>query len=42
MLRRMIGEDVELKTLLDPALGRVKADPAEIQQAIMNLAVNRA
>jgi len=40
MLRRMIGEDVELRTILDPVLGRVKADPGQIQQAIMNLAVN--
>ena len=40
MLRRMIGEDVELRTILEPLLGRVKADPGQIQQAIMNLAVN--
>jgi PAS domain S-box-containing protein len=34
MLRRMIGEDVELRTILNPLLGRVKADPGQIQQAI--------
>ena len=34
MLRRMIGEDVELRTLLDPVLGRVKADPGQMRQAI--------
>ena len=40
MLRRLIGEDVKLRTLLDPSLGRVKADPGQIEQVIMNLAVN--
>jgi PAS domain S-box-containing protein len=40
MLRRLIGEDVELRTVLDPSLGRIKADPGQIEQVIMNLAVN--
>ena len=40
MLRRLIGEDVKLHTFLDPSLGRVKADPGQIEQVIMNLAVN--
>ena len=40
MLKRMIGEDIELSTVLDPALGRVKADPGQIEQVIMNLVVN--
>jgi PAS domain S-box-containing protein len=40
MLRRLIGEDVDLVTTLDPALGCVKADRGQIQQVIMNLAVN--
>lgn len=40
MLMRLIGEDVQLKTMLDPALGRVKADQGQIEQVIMNLAVN--
>jgi PAS domain S-box-containing protein len=40
MLRRLIGEDIDLITVLDPALGRVKADPGQIEQVIMNLAVN--
>jgi CheY-like chemotaxis protein len=40
MLRRLIGEDIELHTLLDPHLERVKADPGQIEQVIMNLAVN--
>lgn len=40
MLRRLIGEDIELATVLDPSLGRVKADPGQIEQVIVNLAVN--
>jgi len=40
MLRRLIGEDITLHTLLDPSLGRVKADLGQIEQVIMNLAVN--
>ncbi len=40
MLRRLIGEDITLITVLGPALGRVKADPGQIEQIIMNLAVN--
>jgi PAS domain S-box-containing protein len=40
MLRRLIGEDITLTTVLDPTLGQVKADPGQIEQVIMNLAVN--
>jgi two-component system, cell cycle sensor histidine kinase and response regulator CckA len=40
MLRRLIGEDIELITILDPDLDRVRVDPGQIQQVIMNLAVN--
>ena len=40
MLRRLIGEDIKLHTFLNPSLGRVKADPGQIEQVIMNLAVN--
>jgi signal transduction histidine kinase/CheY-like chemotaxis protein len=40
MLRRLIGEDVELETNLAPDLWRVKADPGQIEQVIMNLAIN--
>ncbi|MBN2467797.1 MAG: response regulator, partial [Deltaproteobacteria bacterium] len=40
MLRRVIGEDIELVTLLTEDLGRVNADPGQIEQVMMNLAVN--
>jgi signal transduction histidine kinase len=41
MLRRLIGEDlIQLCTVLDPNVGMVKADPGQIEQVIMNLAVN--
>jgi len=40
MLQRLMGEDIEQKIVLDPALGRTKADPGQIVQVIMNLAVN--
>jgi len=40
MLRRLIGEDIDLVTRIDQELGLVKADPGQIEQIIMNLAVN--
>jgi len=40
MLRRLIGEDVELCTMFDPDLGRVKADPSQFEQVVLNLAIN--
>jgi PAS domain S-box-containing protein len=40
MLLRLIGEDIELKTVPQAGLGRVKADPGQIDQVIMNLVVN--
>jgi len=40
LLRRLIGEDIELTTVLDPELGKVKADQGQLEQVVMNLAVN--
>lgn len=40
MLRRLIGEDVELVTIARSDLGAISADPGQVQQIIMNLAVN--
>jgi PAS domain S-box-containing protein len=40
MLGRLIGEDVNLVTRLDPFLGNVRADRGQLEQVIMNLAVN--
>jgi two-component system cell cycle sensor histidine kinase/response regulator CckA len=40
LLRKVIGEDITLITNLDPALQHISADPSQIEQVIMNLAVN--
>ena len=40
LLQRLIGENIELRVVLNPALGRVKADSGQLEQIIMNLAVN--
>ena len=40
MLRRLIGEDILLTAVLDPNISRVKVDPGQIEQVLMNLAVN--
>jgi PAS domain S-box-containing protein len=40
MLTRMIGEDIDLVMVPGPLLGAVRADPGQIDQVIMNLAVN--
>ncbi len=40
LFRRMIGEDVRLETVLRPLTGRVKADPGQLEQVLMNLVVN--
>ncbi|PYS49074.1 MAG: hybrid sensor histidine kinase/response regulator [Acidobacteria bacterium] len=40
MLRRLIGEDIDLKTALETQLGSIKADPGQIEQIIMNLVIN--
>jgi signal transduction histidine kinase len=40
MLPRLLGEDIAVSLALDPELGNVKADQSQIEQVIMNLAVN--
>jgi two-component system cell cycle sensor histidine kinase/response regulator CckA len=40
MLKRVIGEDVDLVTVLREGVGQVKADPGQVQQVLVNLAVN--
>jgi signal transduction histidine kinase len=40
MLRRLIGDNIELASVPDPELGLVKADPGQLEQVIMNLVVN--
>ncbi|MEO8053769.1 MAG: PAS domain S-box protein [Acidobacteriota bacterium] len=40
MLRRLIGEDIEIVLVKPPTAGLVKADPGQIEQVILNLAVN--
>jgi two-component system, cell cycle sensor histidine kinase and response regulator CckA len=40
MLRRLIGEEIQLVTYLSPALGQVRADPGQLEQVLMNLCVN--
>jgi PAS domain S-box-containing protein len=40
MLRRIIGEDIELATSLDPAITTINVDPGQLEQVLMNLVVN--
>jgi two-component system, cell cycle sensor histidine kinase and response regulator CckA len=40
LLRRLVTEEIALVTVLDPALHRVKADPTQIDQVLMNLVIN--
>ena len=40
MLQRLIGEDIQLRFIPDPDLGRIEADPGQLTQVILNLAVN--
>jgi signal transduction histidine kinase len=40
MLRRLIGEDIELVTIFGPRLELVEADPAQLEQVVLNLVVN--
>jgi len=40
MLQRVLGEDIQLTTTLNPRVGRIKADPGQLSQIITNLAIN--
>lgn len=40
LLRTLVGENVELELILDPGIGLVRADPSQMEQVIVNLAVN--
>ncbi len=40
MLQRLLGDDIEIETALDPSVGTVEADPGQIQQLLVNLTVN--
>jgi len=40
LLRPLLREDIDLRTVLQPGLGTIKADPGQMEQVIMNLAVN--
>ncbi len=40
MLRRLIGENIELQAILDPEVGRINADPGQLSQVLLNLVVN--
>jgi two-component system cell cycle sensor histidine kinase/response regulator CckA len=40
MLRRLLGEDIELRTVLASDLGQVKVDPGQMEQVLVNLSVN--
>src|SRR5260370_37657264 len=40
LLNRLMGADIQMRTACSPDIGTVKADPAQIEQVIMNLVVN--
>lgn len=40
MLKRLVGEDIDLAAVLNPHLGRVETDPSQVEQVLMNLVIN--
>ncbi|HXH66122.1 MAG TPA: ATP-binding protein [Candidatus Limnocylindrales bacterium] len=40
LVKRLIGADIDFRTLLDPDLERIKVDPGQLEQVIMNLVIN--
>jgi two-component system, cell cycle sensor histidine kinase and response regulator CckA len=40
ILKRLIGEDISLRTVLDQSLGKIEADPGQVEQILLNLVVN--
>ncbi len=40
MLKRLIGENIQMKVAIGPGLGRINMDPGQLEQVVMNLAVN--
>jgi signal transduction histidine kinase/CheY-like chemotaxis protein len=40
LVRRLIGENVDFRVVLEPQLGKTKADPGQVEQVIMNLVIN--
>lgn len=40
MMQRVIGENIEIQMFLNDSIGNIKADPSQVEQVIMNLAVN--
>jgi CheY-like chemotaxis protein len=40
MLKRLVGEDVELRLVLNPQIGRVRVDAGQLDQVVMNLVIN--
>jgi len=40
MLKRLIGEDIQIMTVLDTSVGKIKADAGQLEQVVLNLAVN--
>jgi signal transduction histidine kinase len=40
MLKRLVGEDVELRLVLSPQIGRVRVDAGQLEQVVMNLVIN--